>query len=163
MSTCRDQQKARVYGAEQTLRAMYDRGTGSPIQLQHGIVVQLEPEDRFTSLADVQIYIDRVTSHPDVIAAYGHRGRVTVRERKGGKWAHYENDNKVIAINTSETGWALREIVILHELAHAFNCGRGAAHGREFRQTFIGLVEIMMGPQAALALRLLFDAEGAAA
>ena len=83
MSTpVRDHQKSQVYAAEQVLRAIYDNGVQTPVTLR-GVTLQLEPEDRFTSLADVQIYLDRVISHPGVIEALGPHPRITVRERKG--------------------------------------------------------------------------------
>ena len=155
MSTpVRDHQKSQVYAAEQVLRAIYDNGAQTPVTLR-GVTLQLEPEDRFTSLADVQIYLDRVTSHPEVIEALGHRGRITVRERRGDRFAHYQYRDQVIAINTSNTGWGLRELVALHEIAHAFV--PGGKHGPEFVATFVTLVGIIIGPQAALALRLLLD------
>lgn len=145
----RDTHRSRVYGAEQMLRGIYDSGGAVTLQ---GIPLQLEPEDRFTSLADVQVFIDRVISHPEVIEALGPHPRITVRERKGQKFAHYEHDANQVAINTTGTGWGLRELVVLHELAHAYTPGH--RHGPAFADAFLTLVGIVIGPQAALALRL---------
>lgn len=151
-ATVRDTHRSRVYAAEQMLRRVYDTGTTVTL---HGITLQLEPEDRFSTLAAVQIYLDRVVSHPDVIAALGPHPRITVRERKGDRFAHYEYDTHTVAVNTSGTGWALRELVVLHELAHAYT--PGARHGAAFTAAFITLVDAVLGPQAALALRLALD------
>ena len=148
----RDTHRSRVYGAELMLRGIYDSGGAVTLQ---GIPLQLEPEDRFTSLADVQVFVDRVISHPGVIEALGPHPRITVRERKGETKAHYEYDTNQIAINTTGTGWGLRELVVLHELAHAYTPGH--RHGPAFTDALLTLVGIIIGPQAALALRLALE------
>lgn len=150
----RDVQKSRVYCAEQRLRWLYDHPASS--NEIGGVVVQLEPEARFAGLDGVAAYLDRVVSHPAVIAEFGHKGRIAIRERKGQRMAHYETDTATIAINTSGSRWGLRELVVLHEVAHHYSPGDGGDHGPRFAEVMARLVELIMGPQAALALRLLF-------
>lgn len=153
-----DYQKGRVYSAEQSLRWFYDNTHDNTVSI-HGVVLQLEPEARYGDLRGVQAYVDRVTALPSVQAALG-RGivqRVAVRERKTDHHAHYRLGT--IAVHTqSGTRWAMRELVILHELAHHFTRGNG--HGPEFVATFITLLDLVMGPQVAMALRVLCDHEG---
>jgi len=153
----RDYQRAKVYAAEQALRFAYDHPADT-ITIA-GVTLSLEPEDRFASLADLRVYVDRVIYHPEVIATFGFAGPVGVRHRKGAAKAHYQHHDAVIAVPVTGSGWALRELVVLHELAH--HLAPGAQHGPEFTAAFVDLVQIIIGPQAALALRLLLHEQGA--
>jgi len=153
----RDSQRQRVYDAEIRLRELFDvaeRIENREVTLD-GIRLQLPPEAKFACLSSIQSYVDTVVG----------RGRVKVRERKGGTRAHYEPWTKTIAISMSGTRWQLREIVVLHELAHHLtrsehttNC---AAHGPEFVATFTQLLADTMGPEVGLAYRVLCSHEGA--
>lgn len=158
-SAVRDSQKAKVYSAENTLGWLYDHPEAGGTVNLGGVVLQLEPEARFGDLAGIQAYVDRVTTMPAVIAAFGPSGPVRVRERKGSRKAHYSAGE--IAIYTQGTNrqrWAMRELVVLHELAHHLDCHHG--HGPSFAGTFVALLEIVMGPQVSLALKLLYAQEG---
>ncbi|QIQ63304.1 hypothetical protein SEA_SETTECANDELA_188 [Mycobacterium phage Settecandela] len=150
----RDHQKSKVYAAEHLLRPMLERA-GTPTEVS-GVTLVLEPERRFVGLIEAQIYVHRVLGHPEVIAEFGPSRPVQVVTRRGDAWAHYEAGR--IAIHPDSV-WALRELVVLHELAHHY--APAAYHGKRFTYTFIRLVEIMIGPQAALALRLLLHGQGA--
>lgn len=46
----------------------------------------------------------------------------------------------------------------LHEIAHALS--GGSTHGPEFAATLVALIETVMGPQTAMALRLLYTQHG---
>lgn len=156
-ASTRDAQRAKVYSAEKTLQWLYDHPAASHDVA--GICLQLEPEARFASLDSVAAYLDRVVSHPGVLAEFGHHGRISVRERRGEKMAHYESQTATIAINTTGTRWALRELVVLHEIAHHYSRD-DQAHGPQFAAALTRLIELVMGPQAALALRLLYAERG---
>jgi putative metallohydrolase (TIGR04338 family) len=54
------------------------------------------------------------------------------------------------------TRWALREIVVLHEMAHHY-AGNRAAHGPIFADTFITLVGLVMGPEIGLLARIIYS------
>ena len=151
----RDFQRAKLYSAENRLGWMLEHTLRTELD---GVSLQLEPERRFVNIADIQNYVDRVTVHPGVIGKFGRVGRVLVRERKGGDKAHYERDKQTIAINTTGTRWAMRELVVLHELAHHY--APGDHHGPVFSAALTALIDIMMGPQDALALRILYQNEG---
>lgn len=153
----RDHQRSKVYAAENTLRWLYDNGTGR-VELA-GTILQLEPEARFAGVESIQVYVDRVLSLPVVVERFGRHDRVTVRARKGGKSAHYEYDTRTIAVHLEGSRWALRELVLLHEIAHAVS-SESSRHGPDFAATLVELIGIVMGPQAALALRLLHAEHG---
>lgn len=152
----RDAQRSAVYSAEQQLRWIYDISKGGTAEVG-GVALQLEPETKFDKLADIQAYVDLVTLNPAVIGRFGRVGKVRVRERKGDRFAHYQGG--VIAVNTSGSGWAMRQLVVLHELAHHYSPARG--HGPEFTEAFVYLLETELGPQAALAMHIMQRESGA--
>lgn len=152
MTTTRDQQRSRVYEAEYELRDFFDNAhNGFPVEIG-GSVVALPPEARFSSPETVQAYVDRVLSHPAVVDKYGAT-TLTVRKRKGTTRAHYMRAGAEIAV--PDTKWALREIVVLHEVAHHFS-PLAMAHGPSFTKTLLWLLDTIMGPEAAFALRVLY-------
>ena len=52
------------------------------------------------------------------------------------------------------SAWALRELVILHELAHHLAPDIEIAHGGSFVDRLLTLVDGVVGPEAALLLRV---------
>ena len=123
-----------------------------------GVSLTLPPESRFASVDAVQSYADRVLGP----------GAVRVRARAGAGGAHYESGpaGPVIAVPAGRDGaWALRELVVLHELAHhavASTGADGAAHGPSFTAAFVDLAARVMGPEAGLALRIVYTESGVA-
>jgi putative metallohydrolase (TIGR04338 family) len=86
----------------------------------------------------------------------------SIRHRTGGTRAHYETAEGVIAI-PSDHMWAMRESVVLHEIAHHL-CVTGhsrALHDRHFTTTMLTLVREQMGHEAELLLRTGYQAAGA--
>lgn len=159
----RDVQRARVYAAEEFVRIIFERASthGRPDIDFFGTSLTLPPEARFASVESVQRYVD------DVLAKVGHRwsaGPVTVRARKGAKAAHYERDEQraVIAVPEHRDGkaWAMRELVILHELAHHLCPAEAAAHGSEFVDLYPELAGAVMGPEVEYVLRTVYEREG---
>lgn len=145
----RDSQRGGVYGAEFVLRNLFERAerSGNPTVEIEGVTMTLPPEARFGSIESIQAYCDRVT---DMVGA----PPVRVRRRKGAQKAHYESGG-VIAVHDDGTRWAMREIVILHELAHHLSRSSRESHGPEFVAAHIDLLSRVMGPEAGLALRIL--------
>lgn len=154
--TASDTQRARVYAAEQFVRTMFDRAAqhGSRAIDFFGTSLTLPPEAKFASVQSVQRYVD------EVLARVG-AAPVTVRARRGTTAAHYEviDDAAVIAVPERHTTWALRELVVLHELAHHL-CTTGPAHGPAFVATYCELCETVMGPELGLVLRTVYAKEG---
>lgn len=148
----RDTGRERVYQAEFRLRRMYDviAETGNPVVELDGIHLTMPPEARFGSVDSVQLYCDRVM---DLI---GHDQPVRVRERQGTAKAHYEwnwNHGGTIAVPVVGSRWAMREVVVLHELSH--HLSPGAKHGPGFVTVMKDLLGRVMGPEVALAYTIL--------
>ncbi len=154
MST-KDAQRARVYAAEQFVRTMFDRAAQHSSRAVDffGTSLTLPPEAKFGSVDSVQRYVD------DVIARVG-ADPVAVRRRRGVTAAHYElvNGKAVIAVPERDT-WALRELVVLHELAHHVSHA-DPPHGPDFVATYCELCETVMGPEVGLVLRMVYAKEG---
>jgi putative metallohydrolase (TIGR04338 family) len=159
----RDSQRSKVYGAEQFARTLFDRAAehGSGAIDFFGASLTLPPEARFSSAEAVQRYVDRVLVLPAVCATWGVRSALTVRARRGATAAHYEirDGVGVIAVPEQSTRWALRELVVLHEVAHHLTPVE-PAHGPEFAATLATLAETVMGPEAGHVLRVLYDKHG---
>ncbi|MGB3354674.1 MAG: TIGR04338 family metallohydrolase [Mycobacterium sp.] len=158
----RDAQRAKVYAAEEFVRTLFDRAAehGDPEVEFFGTRLTLPPEARFASAESVQRYVDEVLAQPAV------RGRwdvapLRVRSRRGATAAHYERtgDDATIAVPEGRTAWALRELVVLHELAHHLT-DADPPHGAEFVATFCELAAAVMGPEVAYVLRVVYGKEG---
>jgi putative metallohydrolase (TIGR04338 family) len=156
--TPRDQHRSSVYAAEEQWARQLARGGtvdffGSPLSIP--------TERRFADIASVQAYVDAVMGLIGVVTQWPGAGPVRVRERAGNRRAHYSDG--VIAVplqGVAGERWAARESVVLHELAHHLvaHAHPGAApHGPEFCGVEVRLVEIVLGPEAALLLRAAFD------
>lgn len=159
----RDAQRAKVYAAEQFVRTMFDRAAerGNQVVEFFGAQLTLPPEGRFASVASVQAYIDHVLAHPQVRSGWPDPGPIAVRARRGVTAAHYEcvDGRAVIAVPEKRTTWALRELVVLHEVAHHLSRAQ-PAHGPAFVATFCDLAEAVMGPEVAYVLRVVYAKEG---
>lgn len=158
--TVRDTQRAKVYDAEGLVRGMFERADefGARTVEVHGSQLTLPVERKFASVESVQAYVDRVLALNWVRAQWDRASvPVTVRARAGAKAAHYETGVAVLAVplHAHGTSWALRELVILHELAHHLDADAAetAAHGPEFCARYVELVDGVIGAEAALLLR----------
>jgi putative metallohydrolase (TIGR04338 family) len=161
--TPRDTQRTRVYAAEEFVRTLFDRAAehGNRVVEFFGTQLTLPPEGRFASAPSVQRYVDDVLAHPAVRARWPAPDALTVRTRRGASAAHYErtDDGATIAVPDRRSTWALRELVVLHEIAHHL-CDTEPPHGPEFVATFCGLAEMVMGPELAHVLRVVYAEEG---
>ena len=109
----------------------------------------------------MQRYVDDVLALGSVRARWPVAAPLTVRSRRGVTAAHYERDDEraAIAVPERRTNWALRELVVLHEIAHHL-CDADPPHGPEFVATFCELAEAVMGPEVAHVLRVVYSKEG---
>lgn len=130
--TVRDPDKVKVYAAESAY------------------VQWLEPADtlidehRFDSVRDIQSYVD------ETLLQVGCVDPCRVRPGKGNEMAMYHSREKAIVI--PESAWALRESVVLHELAHHL-VGASRGHGLAFRSAHVNLVETVLGHEASKLLQ----------
>jgi len=160
----RDSQRAKVYAAEEFVRTLFDRaaqhGTGS-IDF-FGTALTLPPEARFGDVASVRRYVDDVLALPAVRQRWPGVSAPAVRARRGLTAAHYDpSAPATIAVPDRHTTWALRELVVLHEIAHHL-AGGGAPHGPEFVTTMAELAGWVMGPEVTHVLRVVYSKEGVA-
>ena len=159
--SARDTQRSKVYAAEEFVRTLFDRARehGNRSVDFFGASLTLPPEARFASVESVQRYID------DVLGLVRERwpasSPLTARPRRGVAAAHYERDEDgaTIAVPDHRTTWALRELVVLHEIAHHL-CAADPPHGPEFVATFCDLAETVMGPEVGHVLRVVYSKEG---
>ncbi len=152
-----DYQKARVYAAEHLLTGMYDNAVAADnpmVDMGGGLSLTLPPEAKFGSVESIQSYVDRVLALP-ALSAYS-TSPIRVRHRAGERKAHYQAG--VIAIHTGRTNWAMRDLVVLHEIAH--HLAQGDGHGPRFTAALLDLLDAAMGPEVALAARILFSEGG---
>lgn len=149
-----DAQRSAVYSAEDQWAAAVDRGGAMDF---HGSAITLPAQRRFSGLVELGEYVGEVCERHGMTTPL-------VRHRRGGTRAHYEQAG-VIAIPTDEP-WAMRECVVLHELAHhrcaleqAGRADDGATldHGPAFTAAMLVLVEAELGPEAALVLRTAYQ------
>lgn len=167
-----------VYAAEDLFAGWLDdasRTPGEPLRVQVGASLQTfepEVEPRFSDPAAAQAYVDRVLAHLTATGSSYDDGTgldraavpVVVRPRRGRSRAHYEYDELplrgVMAIPPREVGgaWSLRAAVVLHELAHHLCPAEG--HGREFRTTFLRLLEDIGQPVQADLLHTAYRLTG---
>jgi putative metallohydrolase (TIGR04338 family) len=156
----RDDQRSRVYTAENMVRRHLDLAAGGARTIHvAGSVLTVPAEQVFRDLPAVRRYASRLTSAAPMAQRWPRAARVGFRPRRGAKRAHYDSAAHVIALPPAERGgsWALRELVVLHELAHAVTAGADPPHGPDFAAAFLELVETAVGPEVAFLLRHAFD------
>ena len=158
-----DDQRSRVYAAEDLAARILDRSAEHPVLEVAGSRITLPVERRFGDVAAVQRYADAVLDLDWVRVRWPRADhRLRVRERRGASRAHYEREAGVLAVPAPEAGgrWALRELVILHEIAHHLGDSDEPAHGPAFAGRLVELVDEIIGPEVALLLRVSFADEG---
>ncbi len=159
----RDTQRARVYRAEDAWAARLDAARrGAPLAVVAGSRVVLPAERRFGELEHAAGYLARVLALPDVRARFGAVPPVALRLRRGARAAHWEAPGTVaLPVPPRGEPWALRETVLLHELAHhvGHHAGLAVHHGAPYPAIALALVGAVLGEEAALALRVEYGAE----
>ena len=163
----RDGQRARVYRAEDAWSARLDAARrGAALAEVAGSSIVLPAERRFGSLLQAEAYAARVLALPEVVGAAGRVEPPAFRTRRGSRAAHWEPPG-VVAVPVPRHGepWALRESVLLHELAHhvasrsPLVAGGGAGHGPPYPAVLLLLVQAVLGEEAAFALRVEYGRE----
>jgi putative metallohydrolase (TIGR04338 family) len=163
-SAGRDSQRSKVYAAEEFVRTLFDRAAehGSRSVEFFGTQLTLPPEARFASVPAVQRYVDDVLALPAVRRQWPTVAPLTVRARRAATAAHYENRDGtgIIAVpDRSTADWAMRELVVLHEIAHHL-CDAHPPHGSKYVATLCTLAELVMGPELGHVLRVVYAKEG---
>lgn len=140
---------ARVYDAENSLMFLLDHGGTAQI---HGSSLTMPVERRFGDLDSVRRYLHEVRLRP-----WGFPDVPTpaVRLRKGHTRAHWEHGTIALPDGAGAKGWAMREVVVLHEYSHhvAWHLHRSTGHGARFQEVYLDLLEGAIGPEAAFVVR----------
>ncbi|MBC7373039.1 MAG: TIGR04338 family metallohydrolase, partial [Frankiales bacterium] len=135
---------------------------GAALATIGGSSLLLPSERRLGSLESAADYCERVLALPEVVAVAGVLTPPALRTRRGARVAHWEPPG-VIALPVPIHGepWALRETVLLHELAHhvAELSGLARGHRPPFPAVMLLLVQAVLGEQAAFALRVDYGGE----
>jgi putative metallohydrolase (TIGR04338 family) len=119
--------------------------------------VLLPAERRLGSLEAAAAYAARVLLLPGVVRVVGELAPPALRTRRGVRAAHWEPPGTIaLPVPVHGEPWALRETVLLHELAHHVGESTGRSHGHRapFPALVLLLVEAALGPEAAFALRV---------
>lgn len=156
----RDGQRARVYRAEDSWAARLDAARqGAAMATVGGSSLVLPAERRMGSLEAAAAYARQVLALPGVRTTFGGLAAPALRVRRGAARAHWEPPG-TIALPVPRHGepWALRETVLLHELAHHVGemTGRSRGHRPPFPAVLLVLVEQALGAEAAFALRVAY-------
>lgn len=156
-----DRGRRALYEAENLVQRLLDRAAEYPTVTIAGSRLTLPTERRFGQIDSVQRYLDTVAGLNWVRAKWPRAAApVTVRSRRSAAKAHYERPGAVIAVpvGSGDRGWALREMVVLHEYAHHLATDTEAAqcapHGVQFVDRYHALVEELIGPEVVLLLRV---------
>ncbi len=154
----RDAQRSKVYEAENLVHRIFARATEFPTIEVAGSYLTLPVERRFASLESVQAYVDAVLTLNWVRQRWPRAATpITVRERAGHGSANYQRLGAVLAVPGATHGirWAMRELVILHEVSHHLEPdGLAAAHGPSFVGRLVDLVGEIVGAEAGFVLRI---------
>lgn len=162
----RDAYRQKAYDAEFELRFIARQDIDS-IDF-YGSTLDLPRTRNFGDLEGVQRYVNAVCEMDVVRDKYPMNGRLapTVVPRAGQAKAHYESYRNLIAVpehRGSQSSWAMREIVVLHELAHYFTTFKDdstGTHGTEFCLCFCFLMQHVLGGGWHILLMRAFDEKG---
>lgn len=152
----RDRQRGRVYDAENLVHRIFDRSADFPVVEVAGSRLTLPIERHFATLESVQAYVDAVLAMPSIRTRWPRAAvPVAVRERTGQHQADYQRLVAVLAVplHSGNRAWALRELVILHELAHHLADTDEEPHGPAFAGRLIALTSAVVGEEAGFLLR----------
>lgn len=138
-----------MYAAEDTLMFMLDNGGSASFM---GSSITLPVERRFGDLDGVRRYLAQVRVRP---WGYGQTPQPEVRLRKGHTRAHWSDGVIALPDGVGARGWAMREVVVLHEYAHhvTWHVHGVTGHGSDFLHVYLGLLDNAIGPEAAFVVR----------
>ena len=165
----RDSQRQRVYDAEHQVRRQLELAAAGARTIRVASSTLVLPlEVRFGSLDAAQRYTDAVRGSDTFRARYPQAATapLRLRRRRGDRSAHYEAPG-AIALHTPDSGggWSLREMVLLHEIAHHavhHDLPPGPDHGPGYAGVLVDLVTQAMGPETGLLLTTAFAEHGVA-
>lgn len=153
----RDHQRAKVYDAENLVHRIFDRSADFPVIEVAGSRLTLPVERHFATIESVQTFVDAVLALATVRAEWPRAAvPVAVRERRGQQQADYQRLTATLAVplHAGNRAWALRELVILHELTHHLaDTDNEEPHGPAFTARLIAVISTIVGEEAGFLLR----------
>ena len=164
----RDGQRQRVYDAEHQVRRQLElAAAGARTVTVAASTIVLPLEVRFGSLDAAQRYTDAVHAGDDFRRRFPRAAGapLRLRARRGNRAAHYDAPGTIALHEPAHgSGWSLRELVLLHEIAHHavhHDLPRDIPdHGPGYAGVFVGLVTQTMGPETGLLLTTAFAEHG---
>lgn len=155
-----DPDKQDVYAAEWSLRSVMDlaESVDNWTYNFHGHIMELPRERKFADLESIQRYYNAVCELGQIQREWPGATAPRVTARRGLQdSAHYVAGEVHIPMLRNGR-WSLREIVVLHELAHHLERD---SHGPKFRGAFVYLVQVCMSAELALIFsEMLFTSVG---
>ena len=161
----RDTQRGRLYQAQQQVQQIFDRSAEFPIVQIAGSSLAVPPERKFGDIASVQGYVDALLALNWLRTRWpAAKTPIAVRERRGQAQAHYERSPPTIALPPVQgrAAWAMRELVVLHEVSHHLAPAEEAAHGPTFAGLLVELLGELIGPEAGLLMQVALADHGIA-
>lgn len=153
----RDSQRSKIYDVQHLVMRVFDRAADFPTMEVAGSHMTVPVERKFASIENVQSYVDAFLALSWVRETWPRAViPVKVRIRAGDQAAHYERQSATMAVpgHVGGTAWAMRELVILHELAHHLDPTGEPAHSAEFAGILLDVIGEIIGPEAALLMRV---------
>ena len=161
-------QAQRVYVVENSLWEALDQASDTGIRDYHrfGTTYTLPNERKFGSLESVHIYLERLTGLKSFYAEFGSivapAVKPTTRDSNGA-YRQTSADADGMAINLAPHGGGvsthLREMRVLHEMAHAVdiqiarrNGTKTDGHSKGFLDIFLKLIRIAMDDEMFVSL-----------
>lgn len=165
----RDTQKHLVYDAEKLVAKQLDAAArGVTTARVAGSTLTVPLDIRFGSLDAVNAYLESVQRTDWFAAAFPRAAAhpADARQRRGNRKAHYEWGTIAVHEPDNEVGWAMRGLVVNHELAHHTRTldgpAGGAAHDEHFVAHMLRITRETLGPEAELLLMVTYANSGVA-
>jgi putative metallohydrolase (TIGR04338 family) len=150
-----DNQKTKVYKAEDLVMNVLNTVARTDARTFdfYGSNLVIPDERKFGNIEGVQRYVDQVLELNWVRATWPTRAVLPIKvvARRGEAYAAYRLGVLAVPDHKKGISWAMREMVVLHELAHHLARG-GESHGVQFASTYLHLVKELVGDEVGLLL-----------
>lgn len=142
-----------IYDAERSVQFILDQQFENPLINIARSTIEVPKELKFGDIASVQRYADLVTDRVGCT-----RVKAVEQSKRASLRAFYRGGEIHFPVQSGR--WAMRETVVLHEIAHHITEDWEDPHGAVFAGNLLDLVETMMGPAAAFIMRVTFHQTG---
>lgn len=138
---------------EDFLESMDDFGRSEITEIQaFGSTWTISNERKFETINEVQVYVDALISSTSFQSAFPNlKKRILVKASKktdkvieADAWSHSRTLIEIPEHSGTWRSWAMRELIVLHEVAHCVTPKRDG-HGENFRKTYFDLLSFVYG------------------